>query len=178
MYLSSADQWQKKRVPELISHSVQYFLFYHCGGRGRPITPWALDVHHNWISNYVKTLHKKWRVLLTCNYCMDCLHTCITICTLYQNTQGLKHRILKPIAVSNSCFSLSMNMVTILTILLHHEQDPWTFHTEKWWAAMTFIRLASKSAYTLSFSPDATWLSSGFFLFTNDPTAQSFATTL
>lgn len=28
----------KKRVPELISHSVQYFLFYHCGGTGRPIT--------------------------------------------------------------------------------------------------------------------------------------------
>ena len=114
------------------------------------------------ISNCVKTLQKKWRVLLTSNYCLDCLHTCTTISTLYQNTQGLKHRFLKPSAMSNSCFSLSINMVTILTILLQQEQYLWTFHTEKLRVVMTFIRLASKSAHILRFPSDATWLSSGF----------------
>ena len=113
------------------------------------------------IANYVKILHKKWWVLLNSNYCLDCLHTCITS-ALYQNTHGLKHRFLKPFAVSNSCFSLPMNMVTILTILLQQEQYLWTFHTEKLRVVMTFIRLASKSAYKLHFSSDATWLSSGF----------------
>ena len=71
-------------------------------------------------------------------------------------------------------------MVKILTILLQQEEHLWTFHTEKLRVVMTFIRLASKSAYTMYyiFLQMLHDFLQVLFLFTNDPNAQRFATTL